>query len=471
MRTTERARILTTPIAPPHASDRSLSGEPPRISDQRPTDPAPRRTGRFARLPQLAGRGFIPLALFARLPLAMLTVGALTLITSVSGSFALGGMAAGAVGIGCALGAPVLGAFADRLGQRPVLLVAAVLNAVSVLALIVAAYTNPGVLQFGTAAPVFAAAFIAGASCPQVGPLARVRWMALTSKGSSEQNSSDLDTALSYEGTADELTFVLGPALVGILASLVAPWLPLALAALMTITLVPAFAVHRTHLAVPRRAEAGSSAAGASPANTSGPQGGSDVRSRTSQFAAVALPILAMLSMGTFFGSTQTALSSFAATFASSEIAGLLYSVMGLSSAAAALSVAYWPQRFAVTSRWLVSAALMAGLSLLLLQPLSVPTVVLVLLVLGLPVGPVMVTVFAIGALVAPAERLGTMMTALASGIVAGTAVGSSIAGQVAQSHGYSAAFVVPVCAAAVLFLLGGAAAVVLRQRAQLTRS
>jgi MFS family permease len=82
-----------------------------------------------------------------------------------------------------------------------------------------------------------------------------------------------------------------------------------------------------------------------------------------------------------------------------------------------------------------------------------------VLLVLGLPVGPLMVTVFAIGSQVAPSGKLGTVMTALASGIVAGTAVGSSIAGQLAQNDGYSAAFLVPVCSAAALFLLGLAAA------------
>ncbi|XAS69723.1 MFS transporter [Micrococcaceae bacterium Sec5.7] len=423
----------------------------PAVSSQR---------GRFGRLPLLAGTGFIPLGLFARLPLAMLTVGALTLITSASGSYAIGGTAAGAVGIGSALGAPVLGALADRLGQRSVLLVAAVLNSIAVLALILAAYSIPGVVQFGTAAPVFAASLIAGASCPQVGPLARVRWMALTSKGSRAENATDLDTALSYEGTADELTFVLGPALVGILASLVAPWLPLALAAALTITLVPAFAVHRTQLAVPRRAARSSSVR----ANL-GDGPGTRLRRRARLSAAVALPVLAMVCMGTFFGSTQTALSSFSAGFTGSEIAGLLYAVMGLSSAGAALSVAYWPQTFAVTSRWLVSAGLMTGLSILLLLPSSEWTMVLVLLVLGLPVGPVMVTVFAIGGLVAPAGRLGTVMTALASGIVAGTAIGSSIAGQLAQSQGYSAAFVVPVCSAAALFLLGAAAAVVVRQK------
>ena len=46
---------------------------------------------------QLAGRDFLPIAFAARLPLAMLTVGALTLATAVSGSYVVGGLAAGAL--------------------------------------------------------------------------------------------------------------------------------------------------------------------------------------------------------------------------------------------------------------------------------------------------------------------------------------------------------------------------------------
>ncbi|CCQ45681.1 major Facilitator Superfamily protein [Pseudarthrobacter siccitolerans] len=412
---------------------------------------------RFARLPRLAGRSFIPLGIFARLPLAMLTVGTLTLVTSNSGSYALGGTAAGAVGIGSALGAPILGALADKRGQRPVLLFAAALNTAAVLALIFAAALlgtsgsfTPGVL---------AAAFLSGASCPQVGPLARVRWMALTSQGSAPDNRRDLDTALSYESTADEITFVLGPALVGILASLMAPWLPLALAAAMTITLVPAFATHRTHRAVPVTRRRVVPAAQAQARSAAQP------RARRSLPVAVVVPVVAMVCMGTFFGSAQAALSSFSAHYATSEIAGLLYAVMGLSSAAAALSVAYWPHRFALSWRWIVSAVLMAALALLLLVPGSLGSMVLVLLILGVPVGPVMVTVFAVGGVVAPAGRLGTVMTALASGIVAGTAIGSAVGGRLAQDHGYEAAFLVPACAAAALALLGAAAAVVLQRR------
>ncbi|MFJ5693205.1 MFS transporter [Arthrobacter sp. NPDC093125] len=447
--------------------------------------PAP-STSRFARLPQLAGSTFIPLGLFARLPLAMLTVGTLTLVTSVSGSYAIGGTAAGAVGIGSALGAPVLGALADRRGQRGILLVSALLNAAAVLALIALAYSLPSSGSFAAAAdegfaaaaPVLAAAFLAGVSCPQVGPLARVRWMALTSgagHGSSagqdsstgQNTGTDLDTALSYESTADELTFVLGPALVGLLASFVAPWLPLALAAALTLTLVPAFAVHPTHRAVPRSGKQRSGrhhrAAAKSPAQRGSTAAAVPARRRIAASAAVAVPVLAMVCMGTFFGSTQTALISFSATYAAPEAAGLLYSVMGLSSAAAAFSVAYWPAQFTAAARWLACAAAMAGLSALLLLPETVESMVLTLLLLGLPVGPVMVTAFAVGGMVAPAGRLSTVMTALAGGIVAGTAAGSSIAGQLAQGQGYTAAFIVAIAAAVALFVLGLAAAVVIR--------
>ncbi|MFF1880908.1 MFS transporter [Pseudarthrobacter sp. NPDC058196] len=444
----------------PHTTPSTTRDVPARGTDASARDDAARDSGgtaegRFARLPELAGRTFLPLGLFARLPLAMLTVGTLTLVTSVSGSFAAGGTAAGAVGIGSALGAPFLGALADRRGQRPVLLVSAVLNTVAVLVLVLAALAAGRTGGFPLA--VLAAALAAGATCPQVGPLARVRWMALTAGApgagaSAGRAQLDLDTALSYESTADEVTFVLGPALVGVLASLVAPWLPLVMAAAMTITLVPAFAVHPTHRAVPVSRHA------------RGRKGAGAATSRKLPLA-VALPVVAMVCMGTFFGSTQAALSAFAGPLAGTEIAGLLYAVMGLSSAAAALSVAYWPRRAGLALRWVLCAVLMAALAVLLLLPSSLPAMAAVLLVLGLPVGPVMVTVFAVGGTLAPAGRLGTVMTGLASGIVAGTAVGSAVGGQLAQLHGAGTAFFVPMCAAVALALLGAGTAVVLRRR------
>ena len=152
---------MTTSTAPKRPSqhiDADAAAAGPVAGDTSPADAVPvgpaRSGGRFARLAQLAGKGFIPLGLFARLPLAMLTVGTLTLVTSVSGSYAVGGAAAGAVGIGSAVGAPVLGALADRRGQRAVLLVAAVLNALAVLALIALAHALPGIDSSAPTVPV-----------------------------------------------------------------------------------------------------------------------------------------------------------------------------------------------------------------------------------------------------------------------------------------------------------------------------
>ncbi len=66
----------------------------------------------------------------------------------------------------------------------------------------------------------------------------------------------------------------------------------------------------------------------------------------------------------------------------------------------------------------------------------------------------------------APRRWLGTVMTALASGIVAGTAIGASIAGSLAQNQGYHQAFIVPVVAAFLLFVLGLVTALRLRRAA-----
>ncbi|EMY34686.1 major facilitator transporter [Arthrobacter crystallopoietes BAB-32] len=409
----------------------------------------PRKTwGRYARLAELAGLSFLAIGFPARLPLAMLTIGALTMVTASTGSYALGGFAAGAVGLGSALGAPLLGYLADRNGQRPVLLLSAAVHTIAVALLLLAVYASPA--DAGMPA-VLAASLAVGASCPQVSPMARVRWMALA-----RHDKRALDTALSYESTADELTFVLGPALVGLLAATVAPWLPFALVVLLTVTLVPAFALHRTVFTVApigRKMERRHPAAVAA------------ARSRPPvNWLYTSVPVLGMVAMGMFFGSTQNALSAFGGTFGAADSAGLLYALLGLTSAFGALSVAYWPARWNHAARWIVCGGTMAVFTALLQLPTEVAPMILILLLVGLPVGPTMVTIFSIGTVVAPKNRLGTVMTLLASGVVLGSALGSAAAGAVAESAGYSAAFIVSLGAAAALFVLGFLAAVVRRK-------
>lgn len=428
-------------------------------SPEAPATAAPAvKGGRYSVLPRLAGRSYIPLGLFARVPLAMLTIGVLTMVTHVSDSYAIGGFAAGSIGLGAAVGAPVVGYLADRLGQRRVLLVAAVVNFILVMTVVLLAYLllpDSGA-QFtdGATLVVLLTALVAGGTSPQVGPLSRVRWMAMSKKLPVKQRGPMVDTALSLEGTADEVTFVLGPALVGLLASLVAPWLPLVLAAVLTVTLVTLFALHPTAELV-----------SASPAPNSVVGNAGYVTAEKPNWFLVAVPVAAMLCMGTFFGSAQTSLTAFTGVHGSVDQAGLMYAIMGASSALTALSVAYWPVKFSYAWRWVLASGLMAAGTMAFLLPASLGQMAGVLLLVGLPVGPTMVTIFSVGSVVAPPQWMGTVMTALASGIVAGTALGSALSGSLAQSVGYEAAFLVPIGAATTLFLLGLVAAVVLRRR------
>lgn len=388
----------------------------------------------------------------------MLTIGVLTMVTQVSNSYAIGGFAAGAIGLGAAVGAPFVGYLADRLGQKHVLLVAAVVNALLVGAVVLLAYallpSDGARLADGATLVVLFAALLAGSTSPQVGPLSRVRWMALSKKLPAKERGPAVDTALSLEGTADEVTFVLGPALVGLLASLLAPWLPLVLAAVMTAVLVSLFALHPTVEAVGPRMAASSTVGNAGYVTKEKPK-----------WLLVAVPVVGMLFMGTFFGSAQTALTAFTGVHGSVDQAGLMYAIMGSSSAVTALSVAYWPEKFSYVWRWVLSAGLMAAGSAAFLLPTSLGQMAWVLLLVGLFVGPVMVSIFSVGSKVAPQQWMGTVMTALSSGIVAGTALGSAVSGSLAQSVGYSAAFVVPLAAASALFVLGLVSALVLRRR------
>src|SRR5690606_18031597 len=142
----------------------------------------------------------------------------------------------GVLAVANAVGAPLAGALADRWGQRPVVLAQSLAGAAALLVLVRAAG------QGATSATLVAAAATAGLLLPQVGPLSRARWRPLV--GTDPHRHRLLDTAFSYEGAADEASFVLGPALVGVLVALVSPAGAMTTAAGVLLVAGTAFAIH-----------------------------------------------------------------------------------------------------------------------------------------------------------------------------------------------------------------------------------
>ncbi|MEZ5086305.1 MAG: MFS transporter [Tessaracoccus sp.] len=388
----------------------------------------------FSAMRRLAGTAYFPLSAFARLPLSMLVLGALTYVAASAETLATAGAIAAIAGVGVAVGAPLSGAASDRWGQRITLLTSTVLYSLALLWLL--ATGAPGVEPLTLTPSLAGSAFLAGLVVPQCGPMTRVRWI----RGLSDRRA--LDTAQGYESTIDELGFVLGPAAVGLIAVLVGPAAPLWTALVLTIALVPWFALHHTQRFASVRHQPRTQASRAT--------------SRTPiAWTTVAVLLLGMLSIGTVFGSLATATTAFAQETGHSGAGGVIYAAMGLASGATALSVSRWPASWSAARRWVVCAiALVPVLSLLWLAAEPWQLAVL-LLAVGAPIGPVLVTVFSAAGAITPSHRLGLVMTLLSAGITLGTSIGNWGGGALADTSGHSGAFLVTFVAGVAVLATG----------------
>ncbi|WP_324011823.1 MFS transporter [Microbacterium sp. JZ37] len=395
---------------------------------------------------RIAGLPYFLIALVARLPFAMMVVGVLTAVVSVRGSLALGGLTSATVGLGTACFGALLGAAADAFGQRRVLLLLAAANAaaLALFAAVVYGDTPDGL--------VLAAAFGIGATAPQVAPLSRARLVTLIRhRMAPDRAPRTLSSTMAYESAADETVFVIGPFIVGLLAAAIAPWAPLVGAAALTAVFVGAFALHPTgRLVAPGRED------GAAPS--------SDVRELFRP--RVLVVVGGTLGVGLFFGSMLTSLTSFMADRGRADEAGLMYGVMGIGSALFALGIAYLPARFSLAARWIAFASVLLAGSLSLLLAASPGAMACSLAVIGIGIGPTLVTQYSLAAARSPEGRSATVMTMVGSAVVVGQAMASALTGSVSETFGTSAALLLPIAAAALVLIAAIANAVLSRPRA-----
>jgi MFS family permease len=169
----------------------------------------------------------------------------------------------------------------------------------------------------------------------------------------------------------------------------------------------------------------------------------------------VSVPVFGMLTIGMVFGAMLTAVTAFAGERGNVADAAFLYGAMGVGSAITALATASLPRGFWLPWRWVAGAAMTLLGTLLLPMVNSVATLLPILVLVGLGIGPSLVSIFAVASFTAPRDRVTVVLTLMSSGIVAGTAISAPIAGALADSAGYSQAFWV-VTGAAILTLLSG---------------
>lgn len=200
----------------------SVVGRPPApvergASANRAAPGRPVHWGRVLRLP-FAAR-LLAATLVGRVPLGMMPVALLIAAREDGRGYGTGAMLASLYGLSVAVGQPLLGRLVDQRGQTLTLLGSSV---VSTAALFVLAAAETANLLIAAAAVV-----VAGAGAPPMEGVLRALWPVLS------PTPRHLRAALALDSGSQELVYVLGPLTAAVVASMAAPGLVFAVAAVL----------------------------------------------------------------------------------------------------------------------------------------------------------------------------------------------------------------------------------------------
>jgi MFS family permease len=406
-------------------------GEPERSAEQHGPG------GYFALLRTPGAARFCVSGMIGRAPMSMFGLGTVLLISASTGRYALAGLVSGAGSIGYAASAPQVARLADRFGQHRVL--------------------RPLIAFFGIACVVFVTCAelkapiwvliitgcLAGSSMPSLGSMVRARWSALL------RDPAALHAAFSLESVVDEMTFVIGPALVTVLATAVPP-AGVLLCMVLSVSGTLFFAAQRqTEPPVrPRAREAGA--------------GESAPAARTRRAGRLPAPgLLTMtplyLCLGAMFASIDLSTVDFAELHGHKPLAGFILGTYALGSAIGGLWYGSRAWRAPLARRFTLTLLLtVAGVATFWTQP-SLISLDAGMLVAGLTISPTLIAGYGLIERQAPRARRTEAMTWLSSSIAVGVAVGSSICGRIIDTAGprwsYGFAALVGVAAVATCLL------------------
>lgn len=386
----------------------------------------------YRELPQIMGKRILGIAFLARAPFAMIPLGAMTAFTASTSNVAIGGLVTAIISISTAIAAPLIGRAADLWGQRPVLFILAPINAVGLLGLFLCSLRPE--------APWYLWIFciITGASIIPVGSFTRARWVARV------RAPYQLSAAFSYESMADELVFVLGPALVGIAASAAEPSAPLILAfALVVLVCIPFAFTSPTKMELSKEGET----------ETQGQVPPQKTPSIGHVLWRVLPSIIILICVGTYFGTVQAGTTVRAEMLGDPGKAGLVYAVMGIGSAFTALLVVMVPEKIRLSIRILICSIGMAIFLALVNAQGSLLSTAITLGLAGVWVGPTLVTAFTITEKLAPKGGVSVALTSMQSSVTIGVSLGAAVGGLLARSYGESGAYLFAISVCSIIFI------------------
>ena len=378
--------------------------EPPEPAGGTGTRPGP---GYLALLRAPGAARFCFTAMIGRTPMAMFGLGTVLLIAASTGRYGLAGLVSGAGSIGYAISAPPVARLADRFGQRRVLRPMAAMFGVSCILFVTCAELKASVWV------LLVTGCLAGSSMPSLGSMVRARWSALL------DDPGALHSAFALESVADEMIFVIGPAVVTVLATSLPP-AGVLLCMVLSVTGTLLFAAQR-------RTEP--------PARPRHEQG--------RQPSAGRLPAPGLLTMapvylfvGAMFASIDLSTVDFAQRQGHKPLAGFILGTYALGSAIGGLWYGSHSWRAPVQRRFALTLILtVAGVATFWAQP-NLISLDAGVLVAGLTISPTLIAGYSLIERQASQSRRTEAMTWLSSTISVGVAIGSAVCGRLIDTAG-----------------------------------
>lgn len=364
-------------------------------------------------------KAFVVPGFVARLPMSMLGLGVVVLVSGLGRSYGIAGAISATLTCAGALGSPVLGGLADRLGQRRVLVPAVVAHCAALAALLVLAVLHAPTWT------LFLPAAATGALLPPASSMVRARWTFLL-----DGQRHRLEQAYAFESVVDELVFMTGPVLVTTLGSAVAPAAGLSCSGALAVIGCLALATQRA---------------------TEPPVIAHHQDGRASAMSSAGVRVLAgtCLVVGLVFGTMDVSMVAFAKLHGNAAVAGGLLALIAAGSGSSGLWYGRHTWRTSLVRRLLTGCVVLAVVTGLLPVASGIPVMAGFAFVAGLAISPTLIPAFGLVERLVPAGMLTEGFTWVSTALALGVGVGVVLAGQLVDASGPSHALIV--CPAAAL--------------------
>lgn len=372
-----------------------------------------------------AAAGFV-----MRMPIAMFPIGLVLIISARTGRYGFAGVLSATYVLGAAVGNPLLARWADRFGQRRMILpwTAVTLGAVAVLVVLLKNDAPDGVLLLP--------GFVIGFSYMSVGSLIRARWSLVLA------GKAELTTAYALESVLDEVIFVAGPLIATLVATHSDPLNVLYVAGVLIV-------LGAIWLSAQRATEPPTHASG-------GPAHASALRA-----PGMPLTVVATVAMGALFASAEVTMVAYCGQHGHRGLSGLMLAMFAGGSAVSGLVYGARTWRSGVLQRYRLQSTIFAALPVLFLAAVNVGVLAVCAFVVGLGIAPTLITTFGLVEQLVPSESLTEGLAWVITGLSIGYGAGSALVGGIADAHGARVAFSVTIGSGLVM----GAVATVLYRR------